>query len=286
MNRSDDISVHNLISDKHTNKNNINDKPFQEPIGPISDKIAETKNDDTITNSPSEIQINVNERNHILDHTKTNNVNDPVVPTLKDGSVNASDSRDAIDYSVANDLNEYEVKGITIDTENAADGELEEAPTSLLLTDPPSGFKDSLTETGPQESKLSPTLSEDASFHDLQNKYTDVVSLGSDSFDQAINKIDAAQESADEDLEPNSCNSLPPNLSQINLVPSNLTDCNLETTSETIMPASTSFKSPARPMSFSIAGYTERSSKETSYTEKLKVGRSDSSGSSSDTSIR
>jgi len=56
--------------------------------------------------------------------------------------------------------------------------------------------------------------------------------------------------------------------------------------SETIMPASTSFKSPARPMSFSIAGYTERSSKETSYTEKLKVGRSDSSGSSSDTSIR
>ena len=122
--------------------------------------------------------------------------------------------------------------------------------------------------------------------YDLQNKYSDVVSLGSDSFDQAINKIDAAQELADEDLESNSCNSLPPNLSQIKLVSSNLIDCNLETTSETIMPASTSFKSPARPMSFSIAGYTERSTKETSYTEKLKVGRSDSSGSSSDSSIR
>ena len=286
MNRSDDISVHNRISDKHINKNNINYNHSEEQIGPINDKIVETKNDDTTTIGPSEIQINVNERNHILDHTNTNNVNDPIVPSFKDGSLKVSDSRDVIDYSVANDLNDYKVKDIRIDTESAAVAELEEAPTSLLLTDPPSGFKDSLTETGSQESKQSPTLNEDVLFHDLQNKYSDVVSLGSDSFDHAINKIDAAQESADEDLEPNSCNSLPPNLSQINLVPSNLIDCNLETTSETIMPASTSFKSPARPMSFSIAGYTERSSKETSYTEKLKVGRSDSSGSGSDTSIR
>ena len=286
MNRSDDISVNNRISDKHISKSDINDNQSQEEIGPISDKIEETKNSDTITIGPGELHIDANERNHILDNTKTNNLNDPIVPTLKDGSVNASDNCDVIDYSVANDLNDYKAKGIRIDTENAAVGELEDAPTSLLLTDPPSGFKDSLTETGPQESKRSPTLSDDASFHDLQNKYTDIASLGSDSFDQAINKIDAAQESADEDLEPNSCNSLPPNLSQINLVPSSLIDCNLETTSETIMPASTSFKSPARPMSFSIAGYTERSSKETSYTEKLKVGRSDSSGSSSDASIR
>ena len=286
MNRSDDISVHKGISNKHINESNINDNQSQGQIAPYSDKIEETKSDDTTTVSPSEFQINVNERHHILEYNETNKVNDPNVPTLRDGSVNLSDTRNVIDYSVANDLNDYKVNGIRIDTENTTVAELEEAPTSLLLTDPPSGFKDSLTETGSKESKQSPTLNEDASFNDLQNKYSDVVSLGSDSFDQAINKIDAAQELADEDLEPNSCNSLPPNLSQIKLVSSNLIDCNLETTSETIMPASTSFKSPARPMSFSIAGYTERSTKETSYTEKLKVGRSDSSGSSSDSSIR
>ena len=75
LNRSDDISVHNRISDKHINKNNINDNHSEEQIGPINDKIVETKKDDTTTIGPSEIQINVNERNHILDHTNTNNVN-------------------------------------------------------------------------------------------------------------------------------------------------------------------------------------------------------------------
>ena len=237
----------------------------------------------------------------IEDTNKTENIiTGPIVPVdnviesiqkpetieqAKSESVIKTENSPLVVHTPKNDLLDDSVIGISTDSENVTLGHLEEAPSSLLLADPPSGFKDSITDTVTQESQFLGPLSDNVTHYEIQNNYIDGVSLGSDSFDQAINRIDAAQVSADEDLDP-TCNSLPPDLSQVKLVPSSLTESNLETTSDTIMPAPTSYKSsPSRPMSFSIGGYTERS-KETSYTEKLKVGRSDSSGSSSDSSIR
>ena len=171
--------------------------------------------------------------------------------------------------------------------DNTSVGKFEDAPASLLLADPPSGFKDSIADPLLPASP-SNSSTKDLEHRGLRNTFADDLSCGSDSFDQAINKIAASQESADEDLEPSSYNSLPSDLSQVKPVSSNLVESHLETTSEITMPEQKSHKpiGSTGPMKFSIAGYTERSSKETSYTEKLRLGRSDSSGSSSNSSLR
>ena len=161
----------------------------------------------------------------------------------------------------------------------------EDNPTSLHLADPPSGFKDSITIQSP--SKDSPDQKEDASSR-LQNSSYEDLSCGSESFDQAVNVIADAQDSADEDIEPPSYNSLPPDLSKVKPITLSLLGNHTTTNPDITMPEQKSYKqvgSPG-PMKFSIAGYTERSSTETTYTEKLRIGRSDSNVSSYNSSLR
>ena len=146
---------------------------------------------------------------------------------------------------------------------------LEDQLPSLIFADPPSGFKDSISNQAVNtETSASPKL---------QTPSDEEVSLGSESFDQAINnKVIAQGLSTDE---ASSCNSLPLDLSQIRTAPSSLGGSTEKAIDPDKMPAS-------GPMKFSIAGYTERSNKEAPYIEKLKLGRSDSNVSSYNSSVR
>ena len=165
--------------------------------------------------------------------------------------------------------------------------ELEDVPISLLLADPPSGFKDSIADPLPAAALVTETT-DDITPLVVKGSTADDISCGSDSFDRAINKIADDQDSADDDLGPSSYTSLPPDLSQVRPVSSNLAERQIETSSETTMPEQNSSKQigSTGPMKFSIAGYTERTNKEPSYTEKLKLGRSDSNVSSYNSSLR
>ena len=285
-NNSEDLATFKSAEDGNTN--DVTESQLQIQNIPLSGVITESK-------ETNDLAIVSSENNVIkLDHDSETDIdskfNAITLPPENDESVIQIKINEEVDHNIKDDFIDDTVVGISEDATNIIPNELEEAPTSLLLADPPSGFKDSITDSVPQESQLPILLAENLPKQKIQNNYLDDISCGSDSFDQAINKVAAAQESADEDFDPSSCNSLPADLSQLNTIPSNLVNSQLESTSETIMPAPTSYSSvgssSAKPMSFSIAGYTERSSKETSYTEKLKIGRSDSSGSSSDSSLR
>ena len=188
----------------------------------------------------------------------------------------------------ANLISENNVKNTQLANPNTVVPEFEDIPVSLLLADPPSGFKDSIADpflsssVSNQTAEILPSLQLKGSVDDI--------SVGSESFDQAINKIaDEQADSGDDDVEPAPYNSLPPNLSQVKSISSNLVTSHPETSSETTMPEQQLYKAgggPSGPMKFSIAGYTERSSRESSYTDKLKLGRSDSSVSSNNSSLR
>ena len=195
------------------------------------------------------------------------------------------DINDVIEAKV---ISENNVKNTQLANPNTVVPEFEDIPVSLLLADPPSGFKDSIADpflsssVSNQTAEILPSLQFKGSGDDI--------SCGSESFDQAINKIAEEQaDSGDDDVEPASYNSLPPDLSQVKSISSNLGTSHPETSSETTMPEQQLYKAgggPAGPMKFSIAGYTERSSRESSYTDKLKLGRSDSSVSSNNSSLR
>ena len=195
------------------------------------------------------------------------------------------DINDVIEAKVVSDHN---VKNTQLANPNTVVPEFEDIPVSLLLADPPSGFKDSIADPFLSSSVSNQTAEILPSFQ-LKGSVDDI-SCGSESFDQAINKIaDEQEDSGDDDVEPASYNSLPPDLSQVTSISSNLGTSHPETSSETTMPEQQLYKAgggPSGPMKFSIAGYTERSSRESSYTDKLKLGRSDSSVSSNNSSLR
>lgn len=288
-NNSEDLTTLTPVEESNTTNDIITSQPQRQNIS-VNGVIEESKGTNNLITISKEDKDNVSQVLHGTESNIDSKYKDIDLPPQNDVSVIQTKINDEAYHNIKNEFIDDTVVGTSVGTTNVVADQFEEAPTSLLLADPPSGFKDSLTDAVPQESQLPIPLVEKVPKQGIQNNYLDDISFGSDSFDQAINKIAAAQESADEDCDPSSCNSLPVDLSQLNTIPSNLVNCQIESTSETIMPAQTSYRSvgssPARPMSFSIAGYTERSNKETSYTEKLKIGRSDSSGSSSDSSLR
>ena len=227
----------------------------------------------------SKISLSTNDSN-IIEHEAEAKCDKAILEDTKHIDIN-----DVIEAKV---ISENNVKNTQLANPNTVVPEFEDIPVSLLLADPPSGFKDSIADPF-----LSSSVSNQAAaiLPSLQFKGSvDDISCGSESFDQAINKIAEEQaDSGDDDVEPASYNSLPPDLSQVKSISSNLGTSHPETSSETTMPEQQLYKAgggPSGPMKFSIAGYTERSSRESSYTDKLKLGRSDSSVSSNNSSLR
>ena len=234
----------------------------------------------------SKISLSTNDSN-IIEHEADDKCDKAILGDTKHIDSHLFDKRinDEIEAKV---ITENNVKNTQLANPNTVVPEFEDIPVSLLLADPPSGFKDSIADpflsssVSNQTAEILPSLQFKGSVDDI--------SCGSESFDQAINKIAEEQsDSGDDDVEPASYNSLPPDLSQVKSISSNLGTSHPETSSETTMPEQQLYKAgggPAGPMKFSIAGYTERSSRESSYTDKLKLGRSDSSVSSNNSSLR
>lgn len=210
--------------------------------------------------------------------------------TLPSETVSANNNNDLTQEGKSDDnVTSEQISVITTPNNNGSIGGLE---TSLLLTDPPSGFKDSISETlQPLSEQTQPNQAiENNSVTPTGTKSPpdEAVSVSSESFDQAVNTRAAAQESTDEDTTVPACtyNSLP-NLSQTHPIASGFIEKEFNFLNTT-MPEQKAYKqsTSSGPMHFSIAGYTERSNTETPYTEKLRIGRSDSNVSAYNSPLR